>query len=144
VHRADGDAVEREADDEEAANVVAPGEKLPREPDDADPALPVDIGGAGVAAEAHGDVVLLVEVAVDERVLQGVLAGAEERVGPGAGGGEEEEEEEKEGDARREGVDEGHGGPLIKRRAVGRGRDSSVFLEAQGVPGHHDASRKEK
>ena len=38
--------------------------------------------------------VLLVDVAVDEGVLQRVLAVAEERVGPGAGRDEEEEEED--------------------------------------------------
>lgn len=94
VHRARRDAVEGEAHDDEPTDVAPAREERAREAHEADPALAVDVAGAQMATEPHGDVILLVDVAVDERVLQRVLPVAEERVGARPTGRHGEQREE--------------------------------------------------
>ena len=131
MDRSFGDAIEGERDDEDASAVDDAAEEDAMERGDAHPALPVDIGAPGArAADVHGDRVLFIDVAVDERVFDGVVAGAEPRV---AAGGARGKEREGEGDGCSEAA---HARPTINERAATASRFLGAFATSGACPKH--------
>ena len=132
VHWAGRDPIEREPEDDSAPHVAPAAVERAEKPEDAQPALSVDVARSrGVPAHPEDDMVVLVEVAVRVSVFEDAVVRVEPRFAARRNGDDEEDD-----DSRGEWGD-AHGSSHIKSRAVraspGTSRDRAEAPRAGDV-----------